>query len=285
MDEEEEIARMQEIADTLSGADRANLLAHMQRLGMHSYVTMNSPPFTQEGVGKLLSSPAFADSIQSVREALPVTFGVEPRSNPVIIKNYVNPTSQMGYVDTREPDVVNMNMFDVFKNQMAANHLFTDYELTELAEERYRNTLLHELYHSAMGNSMLAHDEDRANYFAAGFTGLSSATPEDTREDIINRALEDYLRRDDIYKANTAPVGRNERSMVTVIEKPETRQALEDMISRIAQAEVFADNPWNYSHNYSQNLRPHVPIQDAESGLLSRLKDRLRRGIRGLINR
>ena len=283
MDEEEEIARMQEIADTLSGADRANLLAHMQRLGMHSYVTMNSPPFTQEGVGKLLSSPAFADSIQSVREALPVTFGVEPRSNPVIIKNYVNPTSQMGYVDTREPDVVNMNMFDVFKNQMAANHLFTDYELTELAEERYRNTLLHELYHSAMGNSMLAHDEDRANYFAAGFTGLSSATPEDTREDIINRALEDYLRRDDIYKANTAPVGRNERSMVTVIEKPETRQALEDMISRIAQAEVFADNPWNYSHNYPPEI--HIPVQDAESGLLSRLKDRLRRGIRGLINR
>lgn len=232
--------------------------------------------FTQQGIGELLSNIAFADSLASVRSSLPsqyyernfysrgLDFGFEdgspllPPEEPMKIRLFGRPGGVGGYVRSDKRDQVNMNMFTPFVNLTdwrdraepgSVNYTRTEQDWNRSPEDQFRNTLLHEMWHSSMSPDMRASDEYLAEAFASAFNALAGAESEDTREDIVSLGVEEFL-----SGATHAGMGKypssfiqdpDDPSVVTVPERASTRPVIESMIGKVAQSPVFFDNPWH----------------------------------------
>ena len=245
--------------------------------------------FTQQGIGELLSNTAFADSLASVRSSLPSQFlqtpsgwtltfwdhetpekvRVLPPKESMKVRLYGRRDGMGGYVDPRRGmDIVNMNMFYPFESLTDIRDDIrsgeTDYALTEedwnrSPKDKFRNLLLHELWHSTMADArFLRGDERLAESFTSAFNALAGAGPEDTREDIISSGVEDYLSRaaGENMKRETSRRDPDDPSVVTIPERQNTRPTIGSMISRVAQSPVFFDNPW---HLNAPEVEPEEP--------------------------
>jgi|TARA_R100000008_G_scaffold62838_1_gene40103 hypothetical protein len=240
--------------------------------------------FTQQGIGELLSNTAFADSLASVRSSLPSQYvtrteryqlsdllgrllgwgdgpemeRVLPSEKPMKVRLFGRRDGVAGYVDpNRGSEIVHMNMFYPFvsltdiRDDVRSGE--TDFPLTEQdwnrsPEDQFRNTLLHEMWHSTMENIRYLSDDERlAESFASAFNALAGAEPEDTREDIVSLGVEDYLSKafGERMKIATSRQDPDDPSVVTVPERQDTRPVIRNMINKVAQSPVFFDNPWH----------------------------------------
>jgi len=239
-------------ADTLSGPDREALRRALIRVGMDE-----NQEFDQRGIDRIMKS-TLLDSLASVREREledPSAYG------ELEILPYVERNNRGGYVDVGPSQgSLNINMLHPFAKQLGnPNFMLTEREWNTPPEEGFRNTVLHEGYHSMVPrseedrNSPFAGaaanaEETNARMFAAAFTALSSASQGETRKEILERAIDQYHNSTADFSSDWMYEGRGTRDdprvRVMSTSYPE-KQRMKDMLEDIAGAEVFADNPYN----------------------------------------
>ena len=273
-----------EVGDTLTGRDRQRVLDEFTWIwgygpdaGLGERDDLPYEPFTQQGIKELISNPVFTDSLASVRQSLPLTLlesgflsGEISRDEdldnaayisktfydePLEIRNFGDRRSIGGEVLLHEPNVIHMNIMPTFAPFTGAAVGRTKEDWNRPPEDRYRDTLLHELWHSSVDRYRdwpLTRDNKRsaernANEFAAGFNALAQAEPGDTRKDIVDRGVKSYLEYISGWK-DTRPISDRpeDRRIREVIEDESLESDIETMIGYIAEAPVFSDNPWNF---------------------------------------
>ena len=271
-----------EVGDTLTGRDRQRMLNELTWVwgygpdaGLGERDDLPYEPFTQQGIKELISNPVFIDSLASVRQSLPLTLlesgflsGAISRDEdldnaayisktfydePLEIRNFGDRRAIRGEVLLHDaPNVIHMNIMPTFAPFTGAAMRLTKEDWNQPPEDKYRNTLLHELWHSSADRYRNWRDnrlyaERNANEFAAGFDALAEAEPGDTRKDIVDRGVKSYLEHGGGGK-DTRPISdrREDRRIREVIEDESLESDIETMIGYIAEASVFSDNPWNF---------------------------------------